>query len=56
MGKIINVDKKISREQLNEVLAKFEKRKKIDLNKYVGKVNFGADGLEYQLKMRAEWK
>ena len=57
MGKIIEVNKKISREELDKELAKLtKKRKPIDLDKYAGKINFGVDGLEYQLAVRNEWQ
>jgi hypothetical protein len=51
MATIIKVNKATSRQQLDEALAKLPKRKKVDLNKYVGKINFG---LDYQLKSRNE--
>jgi len=57
MGKIIEVNKKISREDLDKELSKLtKKRKPIDLDKYAGKIDFGVDGLEYQLKVRNEWQ
>jgi hypothetical protein len=57
MGKIIEVNKKISREDLDKELGKLtKKRKPIDLDKYAGKIDFGVDGLEYQLKIRNEWE
>jgi len=57
MGKIIEVNKKISREQLDKALKEIpKKRKPIDLSKYAGKIDFGVDGLEYQLAIRNEWR
>lgn len=57
MAKIIEVDKSTSRSHLDKELNKLDKKKSsIDLNKYFGKINFGMDGLEYQLKVRNEWK
>ena len=57
MGKIIEVNKKISREELDKQLSSIpKKRKPIDLNKYAGKVDFGVDGLEYQIAIRNEWR
>jgi hypothetical protein len=57
MGKIIEVNKKISREELDKQLNNIpKKRKSIDLSKYAGKIDFGVDGLEYQLAVRNEWR
>jgi hypothetical protein len=53
MTTIVIVNKATTRQQLDEALAKLPKRKKIDLSKYVGKINFGVDGLAYQLKSRS---
>lgn len=57
MGKVIEVNKTTTRSELDKELAKLPKKKKpIELDKYFGKINFGVDGLEYQLKIRNEWK
>ncbi len=57
MAKVIEINKATSRNQLDEALTKVPKKKAtIDLNKYFGKINFGVDGLEYQLKTRDEWR
>lgn len=57
MGKTIIVDKDTKKEQLNKALSKLpKKRKSIDVKKYFGKIDFGVDGLEYQLKIRDEWR
>ena len=32
------------------------KKKKVDIDRYFGKVNFGMNGLEYQKKVRNEWE
>ena len=53
MGKIIAGTKKISKEELDKITKKL---KPIDVEKYAGKIDFGIDGLEYQLKIRNEWK
>ena len=51
------VKKTATRSQLDKALAKLrQKQKSIDLDKYFGKVNFGVSGLEYQKKMRDEWR
>jgi hypothetical protein len=52
MTKVIKVDKNTNRQQLDFAITKLSKRKKMDLTKYFGKINFGIDGLEYQLKIR----
>jgi hypothetical protein len=57
MGKVIEINKTTTRSQLDKELEKLPAKKEpIDLNKYFGKVKFGVDGLEYQLKIRDEWK
>lgn len=57
MAKIIEVDKSTSRSRLDKELTKLDKKKSpVDLHKYFGKINFGVDGLEYQLKIRDEWR
>lgn len=57
MAKKIEVDKTTSRIELDEKLNKrLQKKAPLDLDKYFGKINFGTDGLEYQLKVRDEWR
>lgn len=57
MAKIIEVNKSTSRSKLDEELTKLPKKKEpINLDKYFGKINFGIDGLDYQLKTRDEWR
>jgi hypothetical protein len=57
MAKVIEIDKTTSRSQLDAELNKLPKKKSpIDLKKYFGKINFGVDGLAYQLKVRDEWR
>ncbi len=53
MAKVIEVNKTTSRSQLDEALKKLPKKKSpIDLSEFSGKIKFGIDGLEYQLKVR----
>lgn len=57
MAKIIEVSKTIGRDKLDDELKRLPAKKTpVDLSKYFGKVNFGVDGLEYQLKIRDEWR
>jgi hypothetical protein len=57
MAKKIEVDKTTSRSQLDEALIKLHKKKTpLNLDKYFGKIKFGTDGLDYQLKIRNEWR
>ncbi|MDP2413290.1 hypothetical protein [Daejeonella sp.] len=57
MAKAIEINKPIDRVRLDEQLAKLNKKyKPTDLKKYAGKVDFGVNGLEYQLKSRNEWR
>lgn len=56
MGKTITVNKNVDRPQLDSELAKLKRSRKIDLSKYLGKVDFGVDGLTYQLQIRDEWR
>lgn len=42
---------------LKKLLARYRKaRKGLSLKKYVGTVKFNIDGLEYQRKVRDEWR
>ena len=57
MAKIIEVNKSTTRSKLDEELTKLPAKKtSINLNKYFGKIKFGVDGLDYQLKIRNEWR
>ena len=57
MAKIIEVDKSTTRSKLDEELTKLpNKKSSINLDKYFGKIKFGVDGLDYQLKVRNEWR
>ena len=57
MAKIIEVNKSTGRKKLDEELTKLPKEKlPVNLDKYFGKINFGIDGLDYQLKTRDEWR
>jgi len=57
MAKIIEVNKSTSREKLDAALTKLPKKKSpVNLEKYLGKIDFGVDGLTYQLKARVEWR
>jgi hypothetical protein len=57
MAKIIEVNKATTRRKLDEELTKLPTKKvSINLNKYFGKIKFGVDGLDYQLKIRDEWR
>jgi len=42
-------------EKIKELLKK-KPKKGLDANAWSGKINFGMDGLEYQKKIRDEWK
>jgi len=56
MPRVILSDKKTNREELVQQLSRLTpKRKSIDLDQYSGKINFGIDGLTYQLKIRNGW-
>lgn len=57
MAKIIEVNKSTTRSKLDEELTKLPAKKtSINLNKYFGKIKFGVDGLDCQLKIRNEWR
>ena len=57
MSKIIEVNKSTTRGKLDEELTRLPSKKApINLNKYFGKIKFGVDGLDYQLKIRDEWR
>ena len=57
MAKIIEVNKSTGRDKLDEELTKLPKKKSpVNLEKYFGKIDFGVEGLTYQLKARDEWR
>jgi hypothetical protein len=57
MRKSIIIDQNSSRKELDEALAKIERKPRgINLKKYFGKVKFRMDGLEFQKKIRNEWR
>ncbi len=46
-----------TKEHLKKLLSKYRRtRKGINLKKYVGTVRFNIDGIEYQRKVRDEWR
>lgn len=46
-----------TKEHLKKLLSKYRRtRKRIDLKKYLGTVQFKVDGIEYQRKVRDEWR
>ena len=52
----IQVNKNIKPKDIDKMLDSIAKgKKKINLEKYAGKVNFGMNGLAYQKKIRNEW-
>ena len=49
----IRISKKTKPKELSKVLKQFKTgKKKIDIDKYFGKIDFGTDGLTYQKKIR----
>jgi hypothetical protein len=57
MAKVIEVNKSTGRNKLDKELIKLPKKKApINLEKYFGKIDFGVDGLTYQLNARDEWR
>ena len=50
-----NDTSKAIQEAIREMKEK-RKKKPIDLDRFFGKVNFGVDGLEYQKRIRNEWR
>jgi hypothetical protein len=52
----VKISKTTTRKEIEKALAKSKsKRKRINLSKYFGRVDFGIDGLTYQKKIRNEW-
>ncbi|MBY0426244.1 MAG: hypothetical protein K2Q22_11450 [Cytophagales bacterium] len=55
---VIKISKNKSQLEVAEEMKKMEEKsfeKLNDLSKYVGKVNFDKDGLDYQKAIRNEW-
>ncbi len=55
MATIINVPKKPTKKQLEELKKKIEKLRRKNVSKHFGKMKWPMDGLEYQKMMRNEW-
>lgn len=54
---VVRIKKTTKKEEIDKLLKKLKtKRKKVNLDKYFGKINFGMDGLTYQKKIRNEWR
>ena len=52
----IEVSKKTTRAEVDKALSLMKnKSKQMNIEKYFGKINFGADGLTFQKKVRNEW-
>jgi hypothetical protein len=55
----LTINKKDSVKEIREAIEKAssqKKKKSIDVDRYFGRVNFGMSGLDYQKKVRDEWK
>lgn len=54
---VVELNKNSTRQQLDNALKKIHpKKREINLDKYFGKIKFGMDGLDYQKKVRNEWR
>jgi hypothetical protein len=54
---IVELNKNTTRQQLDNALKKIvAPKRKINLDKYAGKIKFKTDGLAYQKKVRDEWR
>lgn len=55
----LTINKKDSIKEIREAIQKASsqrKKKKVDIDRYFGKVDLGMDELEYQKKVRNEWE
>jgi hypothetical protein len=52
---VIRVNKIRTAEDLDAILKKVKPVKKLDAKKYLGKVKWDEDPLEYQKRLRNEW-
>ncbi|MEX0724383.1 MAG: hypothetical protein WD053_10915 [Gracilimonas sp.] len=55
----VTINKKNSIKEIRAAIQKASSKpskKRVEIDRYFGKVNFGMDGLEYQKKVRNEWK
>lgn len=50
-----HMNKKTTCKKLDNALKKIEYGKKLDAKKFCGVVNWGEDGLSYQLLLKDEW-
>jgi hypothetical protein len=52
---VLTVKKGMPKKALDEALKKIKHTKKLDAKRYLGKVKWGEDALEYQKRLRDEW-
>jgi hypothetical protein len=53
----IEIDHKASRSEIDAALSRFKsKKRKLNIDRYFGKIKFDKDGLEWQKQIRNEWK
>jgi hypothetical protein len=52
---VLTLKKGMDKNKFNEELKKLKQTKKLDAKRYLGKVKWNEDALEYQKKLRNEW-
>lgn len=52
---VFTVKKGTGKTKLNEILKKFKRSKRFNAKRYLGKVKWDIDALEYQKKIRNDW-
>ncbi len=52
---VLTLKKGMDKNKFNEGLKKLKQTKKLDAKRYLGKVKWNEDALEYQKKLRNEW-
>lgn len=51
----IRVNKKMTRQELDNMLLNIRRHKKLDAKKFCGAVKWNEDGLKFQKRLRDEW-
>ena len=52
---VITINKNTNNQEIDKMLLSLKPRKLFHSKKFLGKIKWGEDGLEYQKKIRNEW-
>ena len=53
---VITIKKDTNNQEIEKLLLSFKPRKRFSSKQFLGKIKWGEDALEYQKRLRDEWK